>query len=395
MPAYLIYGRRLCESHDAWQETLAEAHARRTRPRCLCTAAALEMYVARVDRSFLVKRMPRTGWLHAATCPSFEPAPELSGLGPNAHTAVSEDPDTGLTSVKLDFAMSEGASRDVARGPPSQPDAAEAESGRMSLRSLLLYLWERSGVTRWHPGFLNRRSWGTVRGLVLSAAQSTVTSGRRLSDRLFVPEVFSADRKTEMAARRQCAWARMARAARTPKPWLLLVAELKELAPSRHGAHAIFKHLPDVPFVLDSQLFGRIERRFGPELDIWAAADDLHLVAIATFAPSRTGVPRLQQVALLVTSSEWLPVDSLVEVSLVRQLVRERRAFVKSLGYQAFNSAPVAAATLTDAGPSPVAVFIADSEEEERRELAIQLAAAFGTRGCWWPRDALPCAAAT
>jgi hypothetical protein len=352
------------------------------------------MYVAHIDRTFVVKRMPRTGWLHAASCPSFEPVGELSGVTSVGDAAISEDPDTGLTSVKFDFAMSEGASRDVTQGLPRKPDAAQGGSPKMSLRSLLLCLWERSGVTRWHPGFLNRRSWGTVRGLILGAARSTIVSGRRLSERLFVPEVFSADQKAELATRREDSWARMTRAARAAKPWLLLVAELKELAPSRCGAHAIFKHLPDAPFGLDVQLFARIGRLFGPELDIWAAEDALHMVAIATFAPSRTGLPRLQQIALLVTSPEWLPIDSLVDLSLVRQLIRERRTFVKTLRHHRGDSAPVVTATLTDAGSSPIAVFIADGEENERRESAMQLAAAVGAQGCWWPRDVLPSRAA-
>lgn len=62
------------------QQELASAYADRVRPRCLCVAAAPEMYIAKVGGGFIVKRMPETGLLHAAGCESYCPPEHLSGL---------------------------------------------------------------------------------------------------------------------------------------------------------------------------------------------------------------------------------------------------------------------------------------------------------------------------
>ena len=72
------------------------------------------MYVARLagtSDGFIVKRMPDTGSQHAPDCPSYEPPPKSSGLGQVLGSAISEDPATGETTLRLDFAMSKMAGR--------------------------------------------------------------------------------------------------------------------------------------------------------------------------------------------------------------------------------------------------------------------------------------------
>ena len=69
-------------------------------------ARGIEMYVARLGYGFIVKRMPSTGSQHAPDCPSYEPPAEFSGLGQVLGSAITEDPATGETTLKLDFSMS-------------------------------------------------------------------------------------------------------------------------------------------------------------------------------------------------------------------------------------------------------------------------------------------------
>ena len=68
----------------------------------------VEMYVARLAGSnggYIVKRMPDTGSLHAPDCPSYEPPAEFSGLGQVLRGAITEDPVTGETTLRLDFPL--------------------------------------------------------------------------------------------------------------------------------------------------------------------------------------------------------------------------------------------------------------------------------------------------
>ena len=63
----------------------------------------MPMYIAQLGEHLVLKRMPNSGKAHAPDCDSFEPPPELSGLGQVMGSAIREDPDAGLTTLKLDL----------------------------------------------------------------------------------------------------------------------------------------------------------------------------------------------------------------------------------------------------------------------------------------------------
>jgi hypothetical protein len=71
-----------------------------------------------------------------------------------------------------------------------------------------------------------------------------------------------------------------------PQHLMLLIAEVKEIVPARYGFKAVVKHVPDQAFALDEQLYRRLGRRFESALALWGAADDIHMVMIATFSVS-------------------------------------------------------------------------------------------------------------
>jgi hypothetical protein len=101
------------------QDAVADAHAAHQRPRCLCLAEGVEMYVARLGgRATSSSACPDTGSHHAPDCPSYEPPAEFSGLGQVLGSAITEDPATGETTLKLDFPLSKMPGRSTA--PPSR-----------------------------------------------------------------------------------------------------------------------------------------------------------------------------------------------------------------------------------------------------------------------------------
>ena len=71
---FAIGGRVVDADDPQLQDLLAQAYEAPGRPRCLCVAGGVEMYVA-FHRSYLAKRMPDTGSQHHPACPSFEPYP--------------------------------------------------------------------------------------------------------------------------------------------------------------------------------------------------------------------------------------------------------------------------------------------------------------------------------
>ena len=356
---YLIDGQRLDADDAGFGKALAEAHATHQRPLCLCRAGGIPMYVARFGAEYLIKRMPCTGSEHAPACPSYELPSDAMEDDCTVHSAVLENPTTGLTTVRLDFALSRWEGRSVDRITGDPGDSVSSGRPALDLAGLLRYLWNRSELNRWQPGFAGKRSWAVVRRLLLSAAASSVVRGELLQKRLFVPEPFAVERHDEIRSRRTVQWATAAPRASGPRRLLLLCGEIKELARSRHGCLAIIKHLPDQPFSCDECLYRRFEKRFEQALSLWDTAASIHLVAMATFGLNAAGVPSIDQLALMPVDEHWIPVRDLFEVNLLTQLVCEQRRFIKILATTGQDHDDRPSVALTDTGEEPVLLHIA------------------------------------
>ncbi|MGV8823203.1 DUF1173 domain-containing protein [Methylibium petroleiphilum] len=373
--AYLVGGRRLEAGSLEFAEAIAAAHAAHQRPRCLCLVGGIEMYVARLagaGSGHIVKRMPDTGSHHAPDCPSYEPPPEVSGLGQVLGSAISEDPATGETTLKLDFAMSRITGRSTVPTGGGESDSVASSGTKLSLRGLLHYLWDQAELTRWHPGFTGKRTWATVRKHLLQAAENKIARGDSLRSRLFIPEVFAVDQRDPINARRMSQWSQAIASPGKPQHLMLLIAEVKEIVPARYGFNAVVKHVPDQAFTLDEQLYRRLGRRFEPALALWGAADDIHMVMIATFSVAAAGIPTIVELSLMPVTRQWLPVEDAFEKQLVERLVGDGRSFIKGLRYNLGAASALACATLTDCeGSAPLLFIVPAGVEDDGRYLQV------------------------
>lgn len=374
---YELLGRRYETTSPGFADAIAAAHAKRSRPRCLCVDGGVEMYVARLagsDDGFIVKRMPETGSQHATDCPSYEPPAELSGLGRMLGSAICEDPKTGLTKLKLNFPLSKHPGRQQAPPSATGGDSAGSDGTRLSLRGLLHYLWDQAGLTRWHPGFEGKRNWATVRRHLLQAAELMRVGGTGLHTRLYVPEPFAVDSRDAIKARRLAHWQPAMAAPGKPQNLMVLIGEVKEIVPARYGYKAIVKHVPDHGFGIDEVLYRRLSRRFAAELDLWGAAADLRLILVATFGLSSAGGARLDELSLMLVTPQWLPVTNCFEQQLVERLVTEARVFVRTLPYRLPDARGVVA-LLLDCESEPVLLFV-DSSDGSKQPCTSQFAPA-------------------
>ena len=351
--AYMIDGLRFDSITEGFAEAIASAYSTRQRPRCLCMAEGVEMYVARLRDGYIVKRMPDTGSHHSPECPSYEPPAEFSGLGQVLGSAITEDPATGETTLKLDFSMSKMTGRSVMPTSGGEGDSVASSGTKLSLRGLLHYLWDQAELTHWQPGFAGKRTWGTVRKHLLLAAESKIARGDSLLSRLYIPEVFSVDKRDAINAMRTALWAQTIAAPGRPQHLMLLIAEVKEIVPARYGFKAVVKHVPDQAFALDERLYRRLERRFASELALWGSADDLHMVIVATLSVSAAGIPIIWELSLVPMTRQWLPIEDSFEKQLIERLVADGRSFVKGLRYNLAAGIALASATLTDCDGSP------------------------------------------
>lgn len=386
---YEVLGRRYETTSPGFADAIATAHAERSRPRCLCVDGGVEMYVARLARSdgaFVAKRMPETGSQHATDCPSYEPPAELSGLGQLLGSAICEDPQTGLTTLRLDFPLSKHPGRQQVPPSATGGDSAASDGTRLSLRGLLHYLWDQAGLTRWHPGFEGKRNWATVRRHLLQAAELMRVCGTGLHARLYVPEPFAVEARDAIKARRLAHWQPAMAAPGKPQNLMVLIGEVKEIVPARFGYKAIVKHVPDHGFGIDELLYRRLSRRFEAELDLWGAGADLRMILIAMFGLSSAGLARIAEVSLMPVTRHWLPVTTVFEQQLVERLVAEARVFVRALPYS-LPDAGGAIALLLDCNSEPVLLFV-DSPDGSNQSCTSQFAPAI--RSWHWNPAMLP-----
>lgn len=384
---YEIAARQYEIGSHGFTDAVADAHAAHQRPRCMCQVEGVEMYVARLGDGYIVKRMPDTGSHHAPDCPSYEPPAEFSGLGQVLGSAITEDPATGETTLKLDFPLTKMPGRSTIPPIGGEGDSVCSTGTKLTLRGLLHYLWDQAELTRWHPGFAGKRTWATVRRHLLHAAEHKLARGDALRARLYVPEPFSIDERDAINARRLAQWQTAVPTPGKSQQLMLMICEVKEIVPARYGFKAIVKHMPDQAFAIDEQLYKRLGRRFEAELALWGASDDTHMVMIATFGLSAGCVPAIHELCLMPATRQWLPVEDGFDKQLVDRLISENRSFVKGLHYNLGRRQAIASAVLTDCeGSAPILVIRSASPSDD----ATLDAEATGEPAWAWSRSGEP-----
>ena len=363
------------EHAAALQRALLEAHRDKVRPLCRCTPAGVEMYVARVDAHYLIKRMPGTGPAHASSCDSYEPPAELSGLGQVMGSAIQEDLEGGTVALRLDFSLTKIGGRASPAPGDGEGSSVKADANKLTLRATLHYLWEQAGLNRWSPAMQGKRSWFVVRKYLLQAAQGKTAKGSSLADLLFIPETFHSERRGEISSLCDGMLARLAAPSNPSKngarKLMLVIGQVKDLLPARFGHKIVFKHLPEHHFFMSDDLHKRLLKRFEMELALWGASEKAQLMAIATFSASIAGTATLEEVSLMTVTDQWLPFESPFDDQLIHAMAARGRRFVKGLRYNLSSDRPLASLVASDTAPKPTAMYILPPGASDAQEAAL------------------------
>lgn len=384
---FAIRGRVWRADDAGIQAALGEVHGTSERPRCLCRAGGIEMYVARLQE-FIVKRMPDSGHLHHPSCPSFESEAAQSGLGALTGSAVREL-ETGRTELRVDFPWVRRVGRSAKPAIPMPSGQVEAGTRRMSLCALMHLLFDRAGFNRWSPAMAGRRRWGVIRKFLLDAAEQIDVAGGPLTDRLFVPEVFDEGDRAEAARRRREKLA-ILRPHDGSSPLALLIGEFKAAEMVEEGRRIWIRHMPDAPLLVDEPVWQRLLRRHAPLFEARDADLGLHvrLVMSALIRSRREFTYEIDTASLMMTSERWIPIEGVHELPLIDALVTQGRRFLKPLRYDAPNAEAFANALLLDAGTEAVPLHLVSAYLDERARAAKQRAIARSARPPWvWQTD--------
>src|SRR3546814_3324666 len=125
----------------------------------------------------------------------YEAPDHLTGLGQVLGSAIVDDIDNGVTTLKFGFPLSKGPARAAPASFTNDKPDVKATGQRLTMRGLLHFLWDRAQLTHWHPRMAGKRNWYIVRRQLLNAALGCKVCGDSLAPRLFIPETFRLDRK--------------------------------------------------------------------------------------------------------------------------------------------------------------------------------------------------------
>jgi Protein of unknown function (DUF1173) len=338
-----------------FQGLVERAYKDRVRPLCLCREPGIPMYIAHFEHGFLVKRMPDSGEEHAANCDSFETPAVLSGRGEVDGSAIQEN-DSGLVSLKFAFSLRRNAPSDQAK-EPTEHSSATASGTRLTLRAFLHYLWEESKLTQWGPE-KKLPSWFHVRRDLIKVAQAKEANKTPLADVLYVPEYFDPTRKAEIFHRRTVQLSPIMGKANFGKKMMVLIGEVENIQPARYGWALNVKHLRDMPFKVSEELHKNYDKIFKLTLNLWDTVPTGHMMVAATFTMDASGTPDVQELILMLTSNQWLPMENAYDVEFTSKLIECQRSFNKNLRYNLTLDKPIASAILTDVDGDPVPMYL-------------------------------------
>lgn len=352
-----IRGRVLQLEDPALQEALASVYGSPERPRCMCVCGGVEMYVA-FHHHYVAKRMPDTGNRHHPSCPSYEPAPQQSGLGELVGDAVVES--GGSVELRVDFPWSRQAVGSTPGGcRRADPGEVQAAGRCMSLRALVHFLFERAGFNRWSPAMDGKRTQGVLHKYLTQAAEQVRAKGIALGERLYVPEPFSEATRVE-AARRRRGRLGVLQPHDGVMPLAMVLAEFRAVEVCPSGNRIWLKHMPDAPLLASAKTWERIARTYAAVLEARDADGGQHarVVMAALIRARREHTYEIDTATLLLASEQWIPVDGVHELPLLQALVDARRRFVKPLRYDATRAAAFANALLLDTGPEATPLHV-------------------------------------
>ena len=343
-------------------------------PLCLCQDLPIRMYIARFGDRYVLKRWPNSGASHAVDCPRFEPPEEASGMAKLAGKAIKTDTLTGAAHLSLGFSLERvpRPSRPVPTGPEDPKAKSELEddpvadvSSKLSLRGLLHFLWQESGLNRWDPDQPERRTWYTIYPHLVAAATNMIVRDAPLAQRILLPEPFDKESKDRQARERTALISSVA-SDREKRRLLIFLVEIKAFDESAYGWKFTAKHMPERAFFLHKALYQATLSRFQFEIGAFSEKPEhTHLMALGTISVSSAGNMNVEDMVLMIVEDHWLPFLSLHEHLVVDHAISTQRKFVKPMKFNMGPNRALASALFFDTPKLPTALYLKSENDTE------------------------------
>lgn len=376
----------MAEYASAWQSALRRAHPK-YEMECLCPGHGekrLSIHYTSDTDKYCIHRYSNTGHEHAYDCCRYAPDPEKSGIGGYDDGVVEYLPE-GIIRIKtlIGLKVHVPGKEQIEQGAVNYGTRTTRQA--ISPIGLLHLLWSEARLSVWHPKMDGERDDKRVMYWLRKAACS-IRSGR-----IYISDVLclAAFNENSKQAKRN---AEIVKNATRKKNRLVVIAPLASFTEER--ARCEKGRLPIIGFhgipylVLDANLWRNTANRFSQEMSAWELGH--RIIAIAQVDTPKGQRAEVIDLALMMVSEQWVPVDSMLEHIVENRLRVELRFFEKPLMFDAAGNAAIPSFWLKDAvSEYPMVVFGRDDAERlGRKQKHIRHYDQKYGHGRWWAWDA-------
>lgn len=302
---------------------------------CLCSAPPrkLQIRATRTGRLTLAV-WPMDGHLHHYACPFHRDEEACSG-----GDGVNTDPAIRETEAGFDIAPDFQLQRVVASDDPKEHDSARARPvtagtprpnrTKMGFLGILHHLWIEAYLNVW-SGFQGRDWWRVTQALLPVLEQGSF-GNRPMTEWLYLVPEFSNRRKEAIEGAWQAFRSRLGVDESLSNVRMgLILGEAKAFEPSRYGYRLDLRHFP-APLYVSTELREKLGISFLRAFHRIGSDDGSRVICLCLVEQTASGYLSVVDAALMLTSSQYIPVDSSHEAVLAEKLVLEKRRFTKPL----------------------------------------------------------------
>lgn len=386
----------ISDHEDAWQAILRDHHDLGRKPTCLCKKGpGRGLGPVRLSSGrFILRRLPETGAEHDPECAFWDPDPRTSGMQCYDVPAIRGSAESGF-SLRLSEAIQPRKESEETAKVPSQASPSPSTPKRqpaVSMLGLLHFLWERARFNQWRPGMAGKRTGTAFGGYIAETAQEVTVSRHKLNS-ILVHLVGGDARKVHpfRLANQQAIGNALAKGSR-----VMLLGELdpSSLNAGSWGAflhQGLYRTFVSIPKQVQAAILERIGEHYSAILALETGEPRIIVLGLAT--PSRITVGHrltLGAFAVMLTTPNYIPVESSHEWRVARKLEGEGRRFLKPLRYDAKEEVFPDFILLDAEKPEvPMEVYGLSSEPylARKAEKEAYYLSQYGLKG-WWTWDA-------
>ena len=300
---------------------------------CLCIKSGLQLYIAKRGNRYYMARMPGEGGLHASSCPNHDSQDAYSsgrGLIPK-DAIIDED---GTLNIKISTPVKKIHETDGPQAMGTRQNSQQVSRASITLLALLHVLWEGARFNRWTPGMRGHRRYQQIRKYLLDFVGKTKVQGQLLKDILFIPPTFRSSKRDNHADEHNIHLSTVVDNALERNTRLFVIGEIKEFIDGKYGIGMRLKHSTgDCIFWDNAQKSERFRDFFHKEKSVLGEPIDQYLFSIMLIDVTKKKNYNVHEIGFMITTKNYIPVDSMYETLVCDALVEKSRRFFKPLRY--------------------------------------------------------------